>query len=73
MKRSPCDVVEMTALAAHGLGDQRAGGLLGRDHAGRVELHQLHVHHPSTGVSASAIASPKFSSRREELRRQIRV
>ena len=38
----------MAALAAHRLGHERAGGLLGRDHAGRVELHELHVHHAAT-------------------------
>ena len=42
-------VVETAALAAHGLGHEHAGGLLGRDHAGRVELDELHVHHPAAG------------------------
>ena len=41
---------------------------------GRVELDELHVHQPRTRPGARGTSpSPKFSSRRDELRRQIRV
>ena len=36
------------ALAAHRLRDERAGRLLRIDHAGRVELHELHVAQPTS-------------------------
>ena len=40
-------VSEHAALTAHGLGDERARGLLGMHHAGWVELHELHVLEPA--------------------------
>jgi hypothetical protein len=43
------DVVETATLAPYGLGDEDAGRILGGDHAGRVELDQLHVHQASPG------------------------
>ena len=43
-------VVQSPTFAAHGLGDQRAGGLLGRQHPGGMELDELHVHHTRAGL-----------------------
>ncbi len=59
-------VVQPATLAPHSLGDQGAGGLLGRHHAGGVELHQLHVHEPAAGAGGQvhALAEVLVASRR---------
>ena len=59
-------VVEAAAFAAHRLGDQRARRLLGGDHAGRVELDELHVHEPAARVEreAHAVAVVLVATRR---------
>ena len=66
-------VAQDAALAPRRLGDQRAGGLLGLDEARRMELHELRVADPAPASTARRKASPVFSSRREDVRRQIRV
>ena len=74
MNRSPRRVAQDAALAAGGLGDQGAGGVLGLEQPGRVELHQLGVAQAGRRRRrASRNESPVFSSRRDEVRRQIRV
>ena len=66
-------VVQTAALAAHRLGHQRAGGLLGATMPVGWNCTSSMSITRQPARSASAIASPKFSSRRDELRRQIRV
>ncbi len=52
----PVRVAQDAALAAHGLGHEGARGVLRRDHAGRVELHELHVLELAAGLQREAHA-----------------
>ena len=56
MKRWPSLVAQHAALAAHALGDQDAAHARRPDHAGGVELHELHVHQLGAGVVGERVA-----------------
>jgi hypothetical protein len=66
-------VAQDAALAAGRLADEGAGGVLRLDDAGGVELDQLGIAQAGPASTARRKESPVFSSRREEVRRQMRV
>ena len=49
-------VAQDAALAAHGLGDEQAAHAGRMDHAGRVELHELHVDELGAGPPGQRVA-----------------
>ena len=49
-------VLEHAAFAAHGFGDEDAANARRPDHAGRMELDELHVHQLGAGVVGERVA-----------------
>ena len=56
MKRRPSLFVQDAAFAAHAFGDEDAAHARRPDHAGRVELHELHVDQVGAGVVGERVA-----------------
>ena len=56
MNRRPSLFFEDAAFAAHAFGDQDAAHARRPDHAGRMELHELHVDEIGAGVVGQRVA-----------------
>ena len=56
MKRSPLLVAQDAAFAAHAFGDEDAAHARRPDHAGRMELDELHVLQLGAGVVGERVA-----------------